>query len=48
MLINRKYEEAAHKEKIYERDVVDDSAVAEEKEKKAIISALEAFQEGAC
>ena len=45
--MSRKYEEASYKEEKYDDDGVDESAEADEKEKKAIVSALEAFQEGA-
>ena len=48
LLISTKYEEASYKEEKYDDDVVDDSAEADEEKKKAIVSALEAFQEGAC
>ena len=48
LLISRKYEEASNKEEKYDDDDVDESAEADEKKNKAIVSALEAFQEGAC
>ena len=48
LLISRKYEEASFKEEKYDDNDVDESAIADEKKKKAIVSALEAFQEGAC